>query len=69
MNSNEIQPSGVNQMTASLRYENEDEVISCKECKKYLKKYDLSDERILAIKDNMIGVIDSLINSYLEDFK
>lgn len=54
----------------SSNYENtSDEIISNEECKKYLGKYNLTDERILAIKDNLIGIVDSILNSYLEEFK
>ena len=45
------------------------EIISIKECKKYLNKYDLSDQRIAKIKDGLIGIVDSIFNSYLEGFK
>ena len=45
------------------------EIISIKECKKYLSKYNLSDQRITKIKDGLIGVVDSIFNSYLEGFK
>lgn len=48
--------------------ENRD-LISGEECRKYLKQYDLSDERILAIRNNLIAIVDSLFNSYLEQFK
>jgi len=45
------------------------EIISIDECKKYLEKFHLSDQRILKIKDNLIGIVDSIFNSYLEEFK
>ena len=52
------------------RIEVEDgEIISIKECKKYLAKYDLTDQRIVKIKDSLIGIVDSIFNSYLEGFK
>jgi hypothetical protein len=46
-----------------------DEIISIEECKSYLGKYKLSDERILNIKDSLIGMVDGIFNTYLEDFK
>ncbi len=45
------------------------EFISIQECKKYLEEYNLSDKRIIEIKDNLIGIINCAINSYLEEFK
>ncbi len=44
-------------------------IISAEECQKYLGKYKLTDERITTIKDSLVGIIDSIINSYIEDFK
>lgn len=52
-----------------LSYESDNDIITNEECKKCLGKYDLTDQRILVIKDNLIGIVDSLINSYLEDFR
>lgn len=46
-----------------------DEIISIEECKNYLGKYKLSDERILNIKDSLIGMVDGILNTYIEDFK
>lgn len=46
-----------------------DEIISLEECKKYLASYNLTDQRILDIRNNMIGIIDSTLNAYLEGFK
>jgi len=43
-----------------------DEIFSTEECKSYLKKYGLDDKRIQAIKDNLIGLVDNIINSYIE---
>lgn len=45
-----------------------DSLISLEECKKYLEKYALNDQRIISIKNNLIGIVDSVINSYLDDF-
>ena len=44
-------------------------VISVKECKEYLGKFNLSDERIIEIRNYLIGVVDKSINSYLDDFR
>lgn len=47
----------------------EDEVITVEECKQYIGKYELSDERISTIKNNLIGIVDTVLNTYLEEFK
>lgn len=46
----------------------DNEIISTKECKEILGQ-ELSDERILSIRDNLVGIIDSIINQYIEEFK
>jgi len=45
------------------------ELITTEECKKYLGKFKLEDEKVEAIKDNLVGIVDCIINSYLEKFK
>jgi hypothetical protein len=45
------------------------EIISVEECKKYLGKYQLSDKRIVEIRDNITGIVDNLLNSYLKDLR
>lgn len=47
----------------------DEEAILNKECRKYLGKYNLSGQKILKIKDSLIGIVDSILNSYLEGFK
>lgn len=44
------------------------ELVSVEECKQCLKKYNLPDDQVLQIKDNLIGIVDSIINSYLDEF-
>lgn len=51
-----------------LKRENE-EVVSFNECKIHLSRYELSDQSISRIKDNLVGIVDSIFNSYLEEFK
>ena len=65
----QAQSNDSTKITESLGCEINGEIITTEECKKCLGKYDLTDQRISAIKDNLIGVVDSLINSYLEDFR
>ena len=45
------------------------EVMSLEECKEYLGKYNLSDERILEIRNNLVGIVDHVLNAYLNDFR
>lgn len=66
----ETQSNSPKDVITSSSYESDnDEIISNEECKKYLGKYNLTDERILKIKDNLIGIVDSILNTYLEEFK
>lgn len=46
-----------------------EEIISLKECKEFCQKYDLSDERIREINNNLVGLVDKVLNSYLEGLK
>ena len=70
MQSFETQLNSPKDVITSCDYESTgNEIISTEECKKYLGKYNLTDERILAIKDNLIGIIDSILNTYIEEFK
>jgi len=45
------------------------QALSTQECKNRLGKYGLSDKRIESIRNNLIGILDSIINSYVEEFK
>jgi len=45
-----------------------DEIISLDECKTYFVKYELSDQRITDIRNSVIGLVDGIINSYLDRF-
>ncbi len=44
-------------------------VISVEECKEYLGKFNLSDEKVAEIRNYLIGIIDKSINYYLDDFR
>lgn len=44
-------------------------MISIEECKQFVAKFDLSDQKVGEIRNYMIGVIDKTINSYLDNFK
>lgn len=43
------------------------EIISLEECKQYVGEFQLSDRRIIEIRNNMIGIIDQVINAYLKN--
>ncbi len=47
---------------------NTDKIISFKECKQFYAKFDISDKRISEISNNLIGIVDGVINSYLAEF-
>lgn len=47
----------------------DNEVITIEECKQYFGKFELSDQRITDIKNNLVGIVDSVINSYLDNFR
>lgn len=45
------------------------EVISFKECKEHFEKYGLDDKKIKDIKNNIEGIVNTIISSYLETFE
>jgi hypothetical protein len=45
------------------------DVITLDECKKYLEEYHLSDDRIMEIRNNLTGIVDSLLNAYIEQIE
>lgn len=44
------------------------ELVSFDECKNKLEKYKLSDEEIRKIRNGLVGITNSVINSYLDEF-
>ncbi len=44
------------------------DLVSFDECKRYLDKFNLSDEEIQKIRNGLIGITNSVINSYLDEF-
>lgn len=46
-----------------------DELISLEECKGFVGGFSLPDERVLLLRNSMIGIINSLLNAYLENFE
>ncbi|MEI6499236.1 MAG: hypothetical protein WCO23_04690 [bacterium] len=65
----QAQPGDSSKTIEFYDYERDNEIITNEECKKCLGKYDLTDQRISVIKDNLIGIVDSILNTYLEEFK
>jgi hypothetical protein len=39
------------------------------ECDKYLEKYNLSEERMSLLKSGLVGLVDSILNAYLDTYK
>jgi hypothetical protein len=46
-----------------------EELITLEECRKLVGTLPLSDERILAIRNGVIGIVNSVLNAYLERFE
>lgn len=46
-----------------------DELISLEDCKKFVEDYSLSDDRVLSLRNNLIGIVNSVLNAYLETFE
>lgn len=66
-NSNRIQPLSLKKGNACTPEDSQ--TISIEECKKYLGKFGLSDEKIIEIRNYLTGIIDKSINLYLDDFR
>ena len=45
-----------------------EEIISLEECKRYIGEFELSDQRIIKIRNNMVGIVDRILGTYLENF-
>jgi hypothetical protein len=68
---NKKQFSTLNQVGSSCAAQKrtENEIISIEECRNYFNGSNMTDKAMKAIRNNLIGVVDSLINTYLEDFR
>jgi hypothetical protein len=44
-------------------------MLSIDECRDYLKEYNLSDEEIERMRNNLQGIVESVLDSYIEGFK
>lgn len=47
---------------------NSSEDLYSKECEICLKKYQLTDEQLSKLKNGLIGIVDSIINTYLDEY-
>ncbi|OQB06396.1 MAG: hypothetical protein BWY19_00205 [bacterium ADurb.Bin212] len=46
----------------------DDSLISTKDCQKLFEKYDLDDKQVLLIRNSVIGIANSVINGYIDDY-
>ncbi len=56
-----------NQVVFDIPSDFDDLHISIEECKKILHRYHLSDEQILLIKNNLVGIANSVINYLIDE--
>ena len=45
------------------------EIISLPECRGYFKGANISESMMKIVRNNLVGVVDSVINTYLEEFR
>ena len=45
------------------------EIVTLEECKQHLGKFNLSDERILEIRNNMVGIVDQILAAYINNYR
>ena len=46
-----------------------DEIISLEECKGILEGFELTDERVLQIRNSVVGLVDSFLSAYVAGLK
>lgn len=63
--------NSVNKATKSLENSplSDAHILSVEECRKYLTKFNISDDEIVKIRNYLVGIIDKTFNLYLDDFK
>lgn len=44
----------------------EREILSLEECRQSLTRFHLSDEQIEALRDSLIGVVNNILNQYVD---
>ena len=42
--------------------------ISVEDCRKILDKYELTDEQLSLIKNSIVGIADSIISNYIDEY-
>jgi hypothetical protein len=50
-----------------LPRDHESETLSIAECREILKRYTLTDQQIEKLRDNLSGIVERIINSYLDN--
>jgi len=45
------------------------EVVTLEECQQHLARFELDDERILEIRNNLVGIVDRIVSAYLRDYR
>jgi len=58
-------PSGF----SSTKNLSKEELVSAEEFKKHLGKFKLSDKVMANLKNNIIGIVNTAIDTYLDDFR
>lgn len=48
---------------------NSNEVLTLEECRKQLGQYNLTDEQLIVLKNSLVGLVDSILNQYINDFR
>lgn len=57
------------QWSSPTRTEQLDDIISLQEIQKSFKRFNLTDEQLLILRNNLIGTVNSVLNAYLNDFR
>ena len=57
-----------NSLNFDIPRESETCTISVDDCRKILDKYELTDEQLALIKYSIIGIADSIISNYIDEY-
>lgn len=55
--------------SGGVRRANSDPALTAEEYEAFFEKYGLAEEQIAAIKNNLIGIVNHLLDSYLDSFR
>ena len=66
---NKSKSSSVKGNSSGTRKSADNDIISLKECRAYFKDSDVSDSMVKTMRNNLVGIVDSVINTYLEEFR